>query len=130
MPTTDSLEQKIEILVREHLRECEMAAAQAVRSAFDSVRGSSTQRRSRKRAKSPERRASKRVYRSAAELETIREQLYDAICAHPGETMAVIASSLGMKSSELWRPSTSLRDAGRVRSVGLRAGTRYFPMDE
>jgi hypothetical protein len=42
--------------------------------------------------------------------------------------MITLAEHLGMPSSELNRPATVLRKKGRIRSVGRRQGTRYFPM--
>jgi len=44
--------------------------------------------------------------------------------------MAVIAPAVGATAGELNRPATSLRGKGRVRSVGQRQYTRYFPMGE
>lgn len=61
-------------------------------------------------------------------MTAITERLYEAICRHPGETMAVLAQSLGTTIRALWRPSTRLRKEGRVRSVGRQKATRYFPM--
>lgn len=128
--TTESLEQKIasavERLVREHLAECEASAETAVRSAFRRASSTSSKptRSKSKRSRSPSRR------RSADEITALGERLYEAICRHPGETMAVIAPAVGASPRELRRPSTLLRRAGRVRSVGQRHATRYFPMGE
>jgi hypothetical protein len=66
--------------------------------------------------------------RSAAELEELGERLYEAVCAKPGETMMVLAARLGTSSRSLERPAGRLRRAGRVRSIGERNGTRYFPI--
>ena len=68
--------------------------------------------------------------RSREELAALEERLYEAIRRHPGETMAVIAPAVGATAGELNRPATSLRGKGRVRSVGQRQYTRYFPMGE
>ncbi len=56
------------------------------------------------------------------------ERLYETVCAKPGETMAVLAADLGATPRELWRPMSQLKRDGRVRSVGARSFTRYFPM--
>src|SRR5262245_54834793 len=130
--TSESLEQKIEIaverLVREHLAVLEAATSAAVREGFRRATrptskpqhdGASVGRR-----RSPSRR---RPREEVAELE---ERLYRAVCAHPGETMAVIAPAAGATPRELNRPAIVLRRAGRVRSVGQRGSTRYFPMGE
>jgi len=42
----------------------------------------------------------------------------------------VIAPTVGATPRELRRPSLLLRRAGRVRSVGQRHATRYFPTGE
>ncbi len=139
--TTKSLEQKFEIameqLVREHLAACEAAAAVAVRIAFQRASNSSSKssrkstrsrssasRRSRSIARAPSPR------RSRDEITALEERLYEAIRRHPGETMAVIAPAVGATGRELNLPATRLRNNGRVRSVGQRQHTRYFPMGE
>jgi hypothetical protein len=50
--------------------------------------------------------------------------------AHPGETMVVLAPQLGASADDLHRPMSLLKRSGRVRSVGQRHQTRYFPMGE
>ncbi len=131
MTTTKTLEQKIESaveqLVREHLATCEAAAAMAVRAVFRRASESSS------KSSKPSRRKSARTSsprRSREELAALEERLYEAIRRHPGETMAVIAPAVGATAGELNRPATSLRGKGRVRSVGQRQYTRYFPMGE
>ena len=127
MPTTTkSLEQKIESavarLVREHLAACEAAAEGAVRAAFrqtpkpSSKSSSKSSRRKSRRGRAPR--------RSREEIAALEERLYQAICRQPGQTMAVIAPAVGATSRELNRPATTLRQQGRVRSVGQRHYTR------
>lgn len=129
--TTESLERKIESaverLVREHLAACEAAASTAVREAFRRASRPST--KSGRGAKSTRSRSASRR-RSREEIAELEERLYAAICAHPGETMAVIAPAVSATARELNRPATVLRQKGRVRSVGQRHATRYFPMGE
>ena len=126
--TTKTLEQRIENaveqVVREHLAACEAAAAVAVRAAFQRASKSSPKPSRRKSARAPSPR------RSRKELAALEERLYQAICSHPGETMAVIAPAVGATGRELNLPATSLRNKDRVRSVGQRQYTRYFPMGE
>lgn len=126
--TTKSLERKIESaveeLVREHLAACQVAAEAVVRAAFRRASTSTSKSSPRKSARAPARR------RSREELAALEERLYDAIRRHPGETMAVLAPASGATAVELNRPATVLRRQGRVRSVGQRQHTRYFPMGE
>jgi hypothetical protein len=119
------LVQQIEQLVREHIDATRRAAAAAVERAFSSATPS---RPVRTRSNSSE--PSKRVgsaRRSQADLAALADRLHELVCAQPGETMAVLAPQLGATSSELDRPMTALKKAGRVRSVGQRHLTRYFP---
>ncbi len=51
---------------------------------------------------------------------------YEAMCAHLGETMAVVAEAVGASARELNRPATVLRRTSRVRRVGQRQYTRHF----
>ena len=126
--TTKSLEQKIqaavEQLVREHLAACEAAASVAVRAAFERASQPSAKPTPKKSARALACR------RSPEELTALQERLYEAVRRHPGETMAVIGPAAGATAQELERPVIRLRQQGRVRSVGRRQATRYFPMGE
>ena len=55
------------------------------------------------------------------------ETLYEQVCAKPGEPMLAFAAELGATPRELHRPMMTLKRAGRVRTVGERHRTRYFP---
>jgi len=114
-----NLEQQIESLVREHVASLRRTAEVAVDRAFSragvAAEGAGAPRKSGPR-------------RVRAELSSLSERLYTAICAHPGAGMGVLAAALGATPRELNRPATHLRRAGRVRSVGQRQTTRYFPM--
>jgi len=57
----------------------------------------------------------------------VGERLYQVVCTNPGEAMAVLAREVGASARELQRPMALLKQAGRVRSVGQRSSTRYFP---
>lgn len=127
--STESLERKIESvverLVREHLTAVEAASTAAVREGFrratrpTSAKGLEGERVCRR---TPSQRRPREV---VAKLE---EQLYQAVCAQPGETMTVLAQAVGSTPGALNRPATLLRLSGRVRSVGRRQFTRYFPL--
>ena len=123
--TTTSIEQlqiEIEKLVRAHLTAQKAAAAAAVERAFASAT------MPRRKTAAP---LSKRAWgrrRPPTEVAGIAERLYAAVLAHPGETMAVIAADVGETALALSRPMHHLKSAGRVRSVGKRHLTRYFPM--
>jgi hypothetical protein len=121
MKTATDLATSIEQLVRDHLAEIHRSTAAALERAFASsaVPGKAT-------PKPPVRRpASNR--REPDEVAALAERLHSAVCAAPGETMAVLAERLGTTASALNRPMNNLRRAGRLRSAGVRSQTRYFP---
>jgi hypothetical protein len=66
--------------------------------------------------------------RASDEIAALGERLYEAMCRTPGETMVVLAPIVGATARDLNRPMTLLKRAGRIRSVGARHATRYFPM--
>lgn len=117
------LEIQIEELVREHIASIRRAASAAMERGFDAAarHGAKARQREPGKERSGRRRASEEVL-------ALGERLYAAICARPGMAMATLASQVGVPARELNLPATQLRQAGRVRSVGQRGGTRYFPM--
>lgn len=120
------LEQRIEQLVREHIILLQRGAREALERAFASTVPSPTRKAAPARvAVRAAAGASKR--RAPAEVSAIGERLYQAICAHPGESMATLAKELETAPRELQRPMALLREAGRVRNVGQRHLMRYFP---
>jgi len=118
--TTEQLQNQIEQLVREHLAAQRVAATAAVEHAFAGAM--SPKKASAASVKSWGRR------RPPTEVAGLAEQLYEAVRAHPGETMAVIAPHVGETALALSRPMHRLKQAGRVRCAGKRHLTRYFPM--
>lgn len=125
------LAEGIERLVREYTSTIRVTAQAAVERAFCAGIGaraatSLTQRRSVATLSAGPSRPGKR--RAADEIGTLGERLYEALCGAPGETMTVLAPIVGATARELHRPMTMLKRAGRIRSVGTRHATRYFPM--
>ena len=117
---TEKLEVEIEQVVRKHLAAYQTAASAAVARAFAStvpaVRPQPGRRRATGRRRPP------------VEVAALAERLYVAVCAHPGETMTVLAPHVGEAARALNRPMTQLKRAGRVKSAGQRHITRYFPL--
>lgn len=112
---------RIEQLVQEHIGASRKAAQEAIERAF----GSAVKPPVHAAEKAPRRVGEKRP---SADIAALGERFYRAVCTKPGETMAVLAGIVGASARELNRPATLLRRAGRVRSVGTRQTTRYFPM--
>lgn len=115
------LESAIERLVHEHMAALRASASAAVERAF------SQHRRSSSRATPTKRRASG-TRRAPDDVAALAEKLYEAVCANPGAAMPKLASLLDTSARALNRPAVLLRRAGRLRSVGQRQATRYFPM--
>lgn len=113
----ETLETKIERLVREHLAGQQHAARAAVERAF-SLTAPAPRITSRRRV----------TYRRREEVAGLAELLFEAVRSLPGETMTVIAARVGEAPRVLHRPMMHLKDAGRVRCAGERNFTRYFPM--
>jgi hypothetical protein len=115
------LGERIEELVQEHIAGSRKVAQEAVARAFASAARAPIVPAERARRREGKKRAS-------ADIAVLGERFYRAVCAQPGETMAVLAEAAGASGRELNRPMTLLRRAGRVRAVGSRQLTRYFPM--
>ena len=115
---SESLEAKVERLVREHLAEQQLAVKAALERAFAGAMP----------LRAAVRRRGAYCRRARAELTELAEKLFEAVRACPGETMKVIAPRVGQTPRALEGPMKQLKDAGRVRSAGERNFTRYFPM--
>jgi hypothetical protein len=116
------LGERIERLVQEYISATRIAAHAAMDRAFAcKAEAKVRQRQASRSRKSGARRAS-------SEVAELSERLYEAVCANPGKVMTVLAPLVGGSARELWRPMAVLKQAGRVRSVGTRAATRYFPI--
>lgn len=121
--TSQDLATQIEQLVSDFIAAHRDAATAAVARAFNS--GSPLPPRARPRVVTSRKIAPKRA---AGALGALTERLYAAIAAQPGETMTVLAGVVGVEAGELRVSIARLRQAGRVRPVGQRQHTRYFPM--
>ena len=118
------LTEKIEQVVREHMAASRSAATAALERAF----GAATMRtRTPPPPQTRAPRAKPNRRRPPTEVAALGERFYDAVCGNPGETMGVLAAKLGASARELNRPMSLLKRTGRVRTVGQRHLTRYFP---
>jgi hypothetical protein len=128
--TTNELTEQIEQLVRNHIESTRIAAAAAIERAF-----ATTPRDGSKRLRvggagpcASRVRASAAPRRAGEELAALGEKFYAVLCRNPGETMTTLASQVGATPRTLQVAVARLKRAGRVRSVGQRQHTRYFPM--
>lgn len=122
--TNEDLIRQIEALVTAHIASSRRAAQEAVARAFAAavVERPEARRRARAEASGTKKR------RASSELEALGERFYRALCARPGETMTVLAAEVGASAGELHRAVARLKQAGKVRTVGERSSTRYFPL--
>ncbi len=65
--------------------------------------------------------------RPPAELAKLVDELAAHIQAHPGQRMEGIRAALGLSRAALNLPLHRLLKDGRVRTVGQKRGTEYFP---
>lgn len=70
------------------------------------------------------------VYRSEEEIIKLAEALFAWVEKNPGCPMREIAEALGYTPAELKAPAQRLKRADRIRTIGKRGGTRYYPMAE
>ena len=119
----------IEDLVDAYIGEIRRGAEAALEPAF--ARNATAKRTKRNRTspvgKAKAATSTRTVRRSAEDLAELGEELYAQICAHPGESMTVFAQEMGISARELQRPMSKLKAEGRIRRVGERNLTRYFP---
>jgi hypothetical protein len=122
--TNEDLGKRIEQMIAEHIAATRKVAQEAVERAL-AASGTTppvAARPTRARA------GGSRKRRGAAELTALGERFYRALCSKPGEMMAVLSADVGATPRELHRAVAGLKQAGRVRTVGQRAHTRYFPL--
>lgn len=124
------IEQRINEMVGDVLVLVRRAASDAIHHALSGLPAAEG---SRGRArKSPVKQPASKSYnrRTTEELAMLRDRLYQQIDEKPGEGMAVYAEALGIAARELGVIARRLKKEGRVRTIGERDGTRYFPMDQ
>lgn len=112
-------------MVAAYLADAERVAQAALGRAF-SARPSEPVKGSRHRTASTRRRQ-QNPRRSAQKLTDLAERLAAAITQQPGGSMASFAQQLDVSVRDLHRPMTALKEQGRIRSIGQRRMTRYFP---
>lgn len=124
--TSEQLAETIENLVADYVEEARRTAQVALERSFA--------RHTAPTGRTPKKRAGQRAgtkpsvtRRSPDELAAVREQLYKLICAHPGESTTMFSDKMGVTVKDLHRPMAKLKAEGRIRSVGERNLTRYFP---
>jgi len=128
MTTNDELAEQIERLVQAHIAASRTAATAAVERAFATASSAAGGHPQRAKVASTAVRAIPAPRRAAEEVAALAETFYAALRRSPGETMATLAPQVGVSPRALEIAVARLKRAGRVRAVGQRQQTRYFPM--
>lgn len=123
--STHGLEERIEKLVREHISTSQAAATAAVARAFAESSARTSKTGGRRRRTSTPRPARRR--RTPEQVADLAERFFAAVHAAPGEAMTTLAAKVGATARELSVAVARLRRQGRVRTVGQRHHTKYFP---
>jgi len=122
------LAQGIEHLVRDYISTIRIAAQGAIERAVAASVGGVASPSAKKRPPSAAPSSRQGARRPSEEIGALSERFYEALCRSPGEKMAVLAPMIGATARDLNRPMLVLKRAGRIRSVGTKHATRYFPM--
>jgi len=131
MTTSPDLAKQIEDLVRQHVDALRATAAAAVSRAFGAAKAappaqvSAPANTSTKPVRTRKQAAPRRA---PDELVALGERFYAVLCQRPGETMTTLAPQVGVAPRVLQVAVARLRRDGRVRAIGKRQGTRYYPM--
>lgn len=130
--TEEELHAAIDRLLLDYLSEVRRSVAtRMMERQFqrDRILPSSTPQKQRpgKSAASPRPRAA-HTRRSSDELRALGLRLVDLIREDPGMGMSHYSDRLGVSPKDLWRPSVVMRKEKRIRTIGSKGATKYFPV--
>lgn len=122
------IEERIDSMMNDVMVALRAAAIAALSEALGG-RGTVNGADSQQPRKSARRRSSNvKPSRSKEEIAELGDCLYRQIDAAPGQSMSFYAKELGVTSPQLAVPARRLKKTARVRTVGQRNETKYFPM--
>ena len=123
-------EEQLEEQIAKALSSYFEAGQQIARTALErALSGKPNVSSSRSMAKAPRDRARQRK-RSRAVIDQLCESFCAAVSAHAGESMKFLAERVGERPTALSVVVSRLKRADRIRTVGSRQFTRYFPATE
>lgn len=127
-----SIAQKLEAEMTKAVSLIVAASHAAAIEALDEAFGAARQADKRRAESGQERRAVRQgpaaPRRTSAEITALETQLMEAVWASPGEAMSALAPCTGASPSQLQVPVARLKASGRLKTVGSRQFTRYFPI--
>lgn len=130
--TEEELHAAIDRLLLDYLSEVRRSVATRIMERQfqqdDRILPSSTPQKQRPgKSASPRPRAA-RTRRSSDELRAIGLRLVNLIREDPGMGMSHYSDRLGVSPKDLWRPSVVMRKEKRIRTIGSKGATKYFPV--
>lgn len=120
------LYEEIEFAVTQLLNASQSAAHAIIDEAFNE-NGKSKRRCPTKRSKRDKSRNVGR-HRNSAEIDKLGERFIEMVVEEPGQTMGVLAPKCEATARELYTPIIKLKAKGKIKTVGHRQLTRYFPV--
>ena len=66
--------------------------------------------------------------RSSEEIATLSAKFLTVVQDNPGQLMSTLAPKLGLKANQLRVPATRLKATKKIKTIGNRSSTRYFPV--
>lgn len=128
MTTNHELAKQIEDIVRQHVDVLRASASAAVAHAFSAVSHVPTRVMRASTQTKPVRTRKQAPRRAPEELVALADRFHAVLCQRPGETMTMLAPQVGVAPRVLQVAVARLRRDGRVRAIGKRQHTRYYPM--
>lgn len=68
--------------------------------------------------------------RSREEIAALSAKFLAVVQENPGQQMSTLAPKLGLKPNQLRVPATRLKATKKIKTIGERSSTRYFPVLE
>ncbi|MEE9384743.1 MAG: hypothetical protein V3V08_15170 [Nannocystaceae bacterium] len=132
VPTsTDELALMVENLIRDYVAQAHAAAVAGATRGLEHHPHESSPSKTRRRGVGLRERTSatkRSASRTPQVLQEVATRLYEKVCASPGGSMSQFAAALGLGVHELQYPRDMLKHQKRVRTTGLGARTRYYPV--
>jgi len=122
-----SIEQELGNEISKAVEQIVAASHAAATKALDEAFGG---RRIVDRTRSTARKTGARTHvarRTSEQIQELKDSVYQALCATPGQTMVALAKQLGTIPRHLHVPVVRLKTEDLIRSAGKRHSIRYYP---
>lgn len=113
----------IEDLVDAFMADVRMSAREAIEHAFSRASAKGQKRIAKVSTKS-----SAAARRTDAQVSQMCDDIFEVLRANPGVPMAVLVEKMNVPGRLLNYPMARLKFSGRIRKVGRRQSTRYYPV--